>query len=84
MKERDVNFFRPVWRRIAVVAVCLIWAALEFWHGEQMWIFITLGLTGYAVWSFFITYPKQLPAPAVTAATTPAETQEGSDVPPQA
>jgi hypothetical protein len=79
VKERDVNFFRPLWRRIAVTAVCVVWAALELWHGEQMWIWITLGLSAYAVWNFFIAFPKNVPA------STPAiEGKGGPDVPPQA
>jgi hypothetical protein len=72
MKDRDVQFFRPMWRRIVVTAICLVWAAFELWHGEQLWIFITLGLSGYAVWMFFITFPKAVPA---------SESKGGDDVP---
>ncbi|HTJ57699.1 MAG TPA: DUF3329 domain-containing protein [Devosiaceae bacterium] len=75
MKERDIQFFRPLWRRIAVVAVCVVWAVLELLHGEQLWIFITLGLTAYAVWMFFISFPKEAP---------PAESKEDQNVPPPA
>jgi len=75
LKDRDITFFRPLWRRIAVSAVCVIWAALEVWHGEQLWILITLGLTAYAGWTFFITFPKQTPE---------APTTENGDVPPEA
>jgi len=94
VKERDVNFFRPLWRRVAVTAVCAIWALLELWHGEQVWILITVGLTAYAVWNFFITFEKsppkavQIEAPAAPIETTdvpdtdPA-TGEKPDVPPQ-
>ena len=79
MKERDVNFFRPLWRRLAVTAVCVVWAGLELWHGEQIWILITLGLSAYSVWNFFIAFPKDVPvsAPAI-------ESKGGPDVPPQA
>ena len=93
MKERDVNFFKPLWRRVAVTAVCAVWAALELWHGEQVWILITLGLTAYAVWNFFITFEKsppkaaQIDAPAATETTdvedTDQSTGENRDVPPQ-
>ncbi|TIU39371.1 MAG: DUF3329 domain-containing protein, partial [Mesorhizobium sp.] len=27
MKDYEHPFFRPLWRRIAVVVVCLIWSA---------------------------------------------------------
>ena len=73
MKQRDVEWFRPLWRRVAVTAVCVVWAAAELLHGDQTWILITLGLTAYAVWTFFLTFPK--PAP-------PSE--GGSNVPPPA
>ena len=29
MKDVDHPFFRPLWRRIALVAVCLGWAGLH-------------------------------------------------------
>ena len=73
MKQRDVEWFRPLWRRVVVTAVCAVWAAMELLHHDQTWILITLGLTAYAVWTLFLTFPK--PAP-------PAE--GGSNVPPQA
>ena len=78
MKERDITFFRPLWRRVAVTAVCVVWAGLELRHGDQMWILITLGMSAYAIWMFFITFPKEgvPPTPAV-------ETKGDGDVPPQ-
>ncbi|RVD37518.1 DUF3329 domain-containing protein, partial [Mesorhizobium sp. M4A.F.Ca.ET.020.02.1.1] len=30
MKDYEHPFFRPLWRRIAVVAVCLAWSVIEF------------------------------------------------------
>ncbi|TIM59821.1 MAG: DUF3329 domain-containing protein, partial [Mesorhizobium sp.] len=26
MKDSEHPFFRPLWRRVAIVAVCLVWA----------------------------------------------------------
>jgi 4-hydroxybenzoate polyprenyltransferase len=75
MKQRDVDFFRPMWRRVVVTAICVIWAALEAWHGEETWIVITLGLTAYAVWTFFIAFPKDVPV---------IEDKGENDAPPQA
>jgi len=80
MKDRDVSFFRPLWRRIAVVAVCVVWGALEIRGGDGTWIAITLGLTAYAVWQFFIAFPKDAPAEAIAT----AEPKGDADVPPQA
>ena len=49
-------WFAPLYRRIAVVAVCLAWLALEAWGGNQIWIFIAVGVTGYAIWALLIGY----------------------------
>lgn len=78
MKETELNWFRPLWRRIAVLVVCLIWVGFEAWHGEQLWILISGGLTAYAVWNFFITFDKQLKEKAVT------KPEDNSDAKPEA
>jgi len=75
MKESDVNFFRPLWRRIAVVVVCTVWAGLELWHGDVTWIAIAVGFTAYAIWAFLLRFPKGAPA---------TEKHGGDDVPPEA
>jgi hypothetical protein len=57
ISERDHPFYRPLWRRIAIVAVVAAWAAWEvFYTGEGLWTVISLFFLGYAVWMFFITY----------------------------
>ena len=39
MKLIDLEhpFFKPVWIRVAVVAVCAGWALLEFANGNVLW-----------------------------------------------
>lgn len=58
MKLLDVQhpFFRPLWRRIAVVAVCLGWAAVEFAQDALFWgvLFGAVGL--YCAHQFFIAF----------------------------
>lgn len=49
-------WFAPLYRRIAVVAICLVWVAMEAYTGEQVWTFIAVVVTGYAVWSLLISY----------------------------
>jgi hypothetical protein len=49
-------WFAPLYRRIAVVVVCLIWLGLEVYGGEEIWSVFALVVTGYAVWSLLITY----------------------------
>lgn len=58
MKFLDVQlaFFRPLWRRIAVVAVSLGWAAVEFASGAAFWgvLFGAVGL--YCAHQFFVAF----------------------------
>lgn len=53
----DHPFFRPLWRRAAVLAVCLAWAIVEFAAGSPFWGTVALGLAGYGYWIFIHTYP---------------------------
>jgi len=54
--DADHPFFRPLWRRIAVFVVCLVWAALEFYGGSQNWGVIALGFAGYAAYVYLFRY----------------------------
>jgi hypothetical protein len=55
---RHDPWFAPLYRRIAVVAVCVGWLGLEAWGGEQIWSVIALAVTGYAAWSLLIAYEQ--------------------------
>ncbi len=59
--NRGLEWFRPMWRRVAVVAFCVIWCAWEWiWNHDQFWGFLTLGLTAYAIWTFFISFDRNV------------------------
>ena len=47
-------FFRPVWRRVLVVAICFAWASVEYSNGAEIWAMIFAALGGAAAWQFFI------------------------------
>ena len=49
-------FFRPLWRRIAVLAVCFGWSAFEWANGETFWCILTLGMGAYGIWVLIINY----------------------------
>ncbi len=70
LKDYEHPFFRPLWRRIVVVAVCAIWSVIEFATGTPFWGVIALGFAGYAVWQFFYLYKP------VEDAKPPAEPKE--------
>ena len=55
-KDNQHPFFRPLWRRIAVILVCVGWAILEFATNAPFWGMIALGFTAYAIWAFLLTY----------------------------
>jgi len=54
-------FFRPLWLRIAIVAVCLLWAMVEAGTGEMMWAILFTALGLYAAYGFFITFNPREP-----------------------
>ncbi len=60
MKFFDVRhpFFRPLWRRIAVTAVCLGWALFELSGANVFWAILFGGIGGLCVWEFFIVYDE--------------------------
>ncbi|MBA8880667.1 DUF3329 domain-containing protein [Phyllobacterium myrsinacearum] len=54
-------FFRPLWRRVAVVVFCFAWAIFEFVTGTPFWGTIALGFAGYGIWQFFIAFDASEP-----------------------
>lgn len=56
MRDNEHPFFRPLWRRLLIIAVCIGWAIFEFAMGAQTWGFIALAFTGYGVWQFLLNY----------------------------
>jgi hypothetical protein len=56
----DREFFRPLWRRVAVVAVLAVWLGFEaLFVRESMWLFIIGGTLAYAVWNFFLNWKDE-------------------------
>lgn len=45
--DTDHPFYRPLWRRLLLVAVCAAWTAVEFYNNEQTWGTIFLVVTAY-------------------------------------
>ena len=62
LKESDVNFFRPLWIRLLVTAVCVTWFAAEaLFSRDPLWLGITGVAIIYCVWNFFLRW-KDVPA----------------------
>ena len=74
MNDREHPFFRPLWRRILLVAFCALWAAWEIYNGERFWAYLTLGITAYGAWVFLFTYNRPTGKPK--AATPVADASD--------
>ena len=58
-------FFRPLWRRIATLAVCVGWAGFEVIWGEPIWALAAVGLFAYGFWTLIVKFaPDSNPAPS--------------------
>ncbi len=74
-KDNQHPFFRPLWRRLAVIAVCVIWSAVEFAVGTPFWGTLVGGMAVYAVWTFLISYkPADEVPPQASGEIEPPET----------
>jgi len=60
-KDSNHPFFRPLWRRVAVVAFCIAWAIFEFATGTPFWGIMVLAFAAYGIWQFFIIFDASDP-----------------------
>ena len=58
MKLFDLQnpFFKPLWLRVLLDAICLGWAVFEFVSGAPFWAVIFAGMGLYAAWEFFFAF----------------------------
>ncbi len=55
--ETDHPFYRPLWRRVLLVAFVALWFAYELLvSGDRMWQVFAGGMLAYAAWFFLIRY----------------------------
>ncbi len=54
-------FFRPLWRRVIVVAVGLGWGLFEFVSGAPFWGILFTAAGVYAAWSLLYTFTPGTP-----------------------
>ncbi|TKT82544.1 hypothetical protein [Aquamicrobium sp. LC103] len=52
-------FFRPLWRRVAVVVVCLGWGLFEFASGAPLWGTLFVGAGLYSAWALLIAFKPE-------------------------
>lgn len=46
-------FFRPLWRRIVLIAVLAGWTVVEATAGNAVWAFLMAGIGVYSTYVFF-------------------------------
>ena len=56
--EQTSPFYRPLWRRIAITLGVALWLRFELYGGSSLWIAIAGAMLCYAVWIFFLSWPK--------------------------
>ena len=54
-------FFRPLWRRVVITAICLLWGLFEFAQGAPVWGVLFLGLGAICAWEFFVAFDPRTP-----------------------
>ncbi len=52
--DPDHPWFRKAWVRYGTVALCLVWAALEFLAGAVIWGSVALAAGLYAAWVLIV------------------------------
>ena len=62
--EQQHPFYKPLWRRVAIVAAIALWFGYEaVYVREPLWLAVSGGILAYAAWSFLLTWPKKADKP---------------------
>ncbi|MBF9044295.1 hypothetical protein HKCCE4037_13210 [Rhodobacterales bacterium HKCCE4037] len=63
MKLLDAShpFFRPAWRRYAIVAACFAWATFEMSQDNDIWAYLFAGIGGYLAYNLIFTFRNEPP-----------------------
>ena len=63
-KEQGHPFYKPLWRRVVITAVVLFWFVFELITGGiGIWSFMSFAMLVYAVYLFFLTWPRDEAGP---------------------
>jgi hypothetical protein len=72
-------FYRPLWRRVVIVGICLGWAAIEGLTSEPVWALMVGGLGIYAGWMLLLNYNPQVPEAAPDVAEGGSDAEKDGD-----
>lgn len=80
LKENDLNWFRPLWRRVAIVVFLAVWLAWEaIWTKETLWIVLVGAALAYSLYNFFYAFPKEEPKNDEVPPAGPTDEQDRQD-----
>lgn len=78
LKENDLRWFRPLWRRVALCAFLAVWLAWElFWSRDQFWALLVGAALAYSLYNFFYAFPKEKPADEQIPPSNPPAGNDG-------
>lgn len=58
MNDSDLEFFKPLWRRILTTLFCVSWSAYEWYQQQPFWGIIVGALAVYCYWRFFVNFDQ--------------------------
>ncbi len=60
LKENDLKWFRPLWRRVAVAVFLALWLGWELLYTQDMfWALLVGAALAHVAWNFFYAFPRQ-------------------------
>ncbi|MFC3703142.1 hypothetical protein ACFOOL_00055 [Devosia honganensis] len=79
LKQNDVTWFQPLWRRVAVTCFLVLWLGWELLFTRDMfWAVLVGAALAYAAYNFFYAFPKEQAHDALPPAD-PAESEDRQD-----
>ena len=79
LKPNDLNWFRPMWRRLGItifLAAWLVWEAV--WTKDTFWALMVGAALAYSLYNFFYAFPKDTPANEQIQPPPPPEGNDGT------
>lgn len=78
LKQNDLNWFRPLWRRVAVVVFLAAWLAWELiWTRDSFWALLVGAALAYSLYNFFYAFPKEGTTDEQIPPPPPPESEDG-------
>ena len=56
MFDNSHPWFRPLYRRVLIVALCFLWLVMETIADQPLWQIIAFAMLAYAIWAFLWKY----------------------------